>query len=104
MFGLWSVVLGGALGALSPLGPLTLIVGVVLLVLGAVLSSPDAVSPGPVIGPWGQVIALAALVALAGAGLEVVSPGLGRLLVVPASVVALVSAGLTVPLPRPRRS
>ena len=68
--------------------------------LGAVLSSPDAGSPGRAIGPWWQVIALAALVALVGAGLEVVSPGLGRLLVVPASVVALASAGLTVPQPR----
>lgn len=98
------MVLGGILGALSPLGPLALIVGVALIVLGAVLASPDAGSSGQVIGPWWQVIALAALVALVGAGLEVVSPGLGRLLVVPASVVALASAGLTVPQPRLGRS
>lgn len=98
------MVLGGALGALSPLGPLTLVAGVTLIVLGAVLSSPDAGRPGEVIGRWWQVIALTALIALIGAGLEVVSPGAGRLLVVPASVVALAVAGLTVPLSRSGRS
>ena len=91
------MVAGGLLGALSPLGPIALIPGVGLMVLGAVLCSPDAGVRGPVIGRWWQVVALATLVAIAGAGLEVVSPGLGRLLVVPASVVGLVAAGLTVP-------
>ncbi len=93
------MVAGGTLGLLSPLGPLALVIGVSLLVLGTIFCSPDAGNPGQVIGPWWQVLALAALVAVAGAGLEVVAPGLGRLLVVPASVVALVTAGLTVPRP-----
>ncbi len=91
------MVVGGFLGALSPLGPVVLVPGVSLLVLGAILASPDAGIPGPVIGPWWKTLAFTGLVGITGAALEVVSPGLGRLLVVPASVAGLVTAGLTVP-------
>ena len=97
------VIVGGGFGALSPLGPLALVAGVTLLVLGTVVCSPEGGSPGPVIGPWWQAMALATLVAIAGAGLEVLSPGLGRVLVVPASLAGLVVAGLTVPRPLVRR-
>lgn len=104
VIGMWMVVAGGVLGALSPLGTLPLVVGVSLLVLGAVLSAPDAGRRGQVIGPWWSVLAITGLVALIGAGLELPAPGLGRLLVVPASVVALVTAGLTLPMSRSGRT
>lgn len=103
VFGMWIVVAGGTLGALSPLGTVPLVAGVSLLVLGAILSAPEAGRPGQVVGPWWSVVAIAALVALIGAGLELPVPDLGRILVVPASVVALVTAGLTLPVPFPGR-
>jgi hypothetical protein len=91
------VTIGGVFGLLSPLGPIPLAVGVSLLALGTVVSAPDAGRPGAIIGAWWTVLALASLVALIGGGLEIVSPGIGRLLVVPASLVAVVTAGLTMP-------
>lgn len=93
------MVVGGLLGLISPLGPIPLVIGVFLLVLGTVVAAPDAGRAGSIVGPWWTIIAVASLVALIGAGFEVVFPDSGRLLVVPASLVAVVTAGLTLPVP-----
>lgn len=97
--GMWSVVVGGVLGCLSPVGTVPLVLGVALIILGTVVSAPDAGRPGTIIEQWWTVLAVASLVALVGAGLGIVSGGLALVLVVPASLVALVTAGLTVPAP-----
>lgn len=85
------------MGLLFPLAVEISVVGFVLLFIGVLLTAPEADSPRPLIRYWWQVLALTALVLLAGLGLGFVSAGLGGIFILASCVTCLIVVGLAWP-------
>lgn len=93
----------GALAVLlSPFGLPLAGAGVALMLLGVVISAPEAGNGGPYLEQWWTPMSLASLVCLVGFALELVIPAVGGLLLTVGGVAALLAVGLGMP-PRPGR-
>jgi hypothetical protein len=68
---------GAVLALLGPFSTVVSGIGVALLILGVVLSAPEAKQPGPVLADWWNPLALGALACLIGFGLAfwIAAPG-----------------------------
>jgi hypothetical protein len=96
-------IIAGAGAALSLLSPVWLPLaggGVMLMLVGVILSAPEARNRGPYLEQWWTTLGVAALVCLVGFGLELFVPRAGGILLTVGGVAALVAVGLGTP-PRP---
>ncbi|MBK5231822.1 MAG: hypothetical protein JJE13_02420 [Thermoleophilia bacterium] len=89
--------LGAVFALLGPFGIGFLVAGTSCLVVGVILAAPDARKPGPFLAEWWAVLAIAAVICLAGFGLSFVVGGLGGILAAAAAVIALVAVALGAP-------
>jgi hypothetical protein len=71
--------------------------GVALMLLGVVISAPEAGNSGPYLEQWWTPMSLASLVCLVGFVLEMVIPVAGGLLLTVGGVAALLVVGLGMP-------
>lgn len=91
---------GSVLALLSPIWLPLAAVGVSLMLLGAIISAPEARNSGPYLEQWWTALGVAALLCLVGLGLELVVPVAGGMLIAIGGVAALFAVGLGTP-PRP---
>jgi len=91
---------GALLALLSPIWLPLAAAGALLMVLGVIISAPEARQSGPYLEQWWSALAIAALLCLIGFGLELVIPVAGGVLLTVGGVTALVAVGLGTP-PRP---
>jgi hypothetical protein len=92
--------LGSLLALLSPVWLPLAAAGSALMVLGVVVSAPEARQSGRYLEQWWTAMGLASLVCLIGFGLELVLPVAGGILLSAGGVVGLLAVALGTP-PRP---
>ena len=88
---------GATLALLSPIWFPLAGAGMLLLVLGVIVSAPSARDRGPYMEQWWNAIAFASLVCLAGFGLGLIVPVVGRVLLTVGGVLVLIVVALASP-------
>jgi hypothetical protein len=88
---------GSLLVLLSPIWLPLAGAGVVLMLLGVVVSAPEARNSGPYLEQWWTALGVAALVCLVGFVLELAVPVVGGVLLVIGGVATLLVVGLGTP-------
>jgi len=94
-------ILAGIGAILTLLGPFALALsaaGIACLLLGVIISAPQARHSGPFMVEWWTVLAVATLVCLVGFAVAFGVPGVGGVLSAGGAVVALVAVGLGAPV------
>jgi hypothetical protein len=86
---------------LSPIWLPLAAAGALLMVLGVVVSAPEARESGPYLEQWWTAMGLASLACLTGFGLELVLPVIGGVLLSAGGAAGLLVVALATP---PRRS
>ncbi|MBK5109793.1 MAG: hypothetical protein JJE10_00330 [Thermoleophilia bacterium] len=89
---------GAVLVLLASFGPGFEYAGVAVLVLGVVVSAPDAGAPGPHLSDWWTVLALGSLACLIGVVLGLLLPVPGAIILSAGAIAALVAVGLGSPV------
>lgn len=74
--------------------------GAALLVLGVVISAPDAGTPGPHLSEWWTVLAVGSLAALAGVVVGLVLPVIGAVILSAGAIAGLIAVCLGAPVTR----
>jgi hypothetical protein len=88
---------GSLLALLSPIWLPLAAAGALLMVVGVVVSAPEARRSGPYLEQWWTAMALASLVCLTGFGLELLLPVVGGVLLSAGGVAALLAVALGTP-------
>jgi hypothetical protein len=91
---------GAVLVLLGSFGPGFEYAGVAGLIVGVVISAPDAGEPGPHLNQWWTVLASGSLACLAGVVIGLLLPVVGAVVLSVGAIVALVAVALGAPVAR----
>lgn len=89
---------GAALALLGPFSEVVAGIGVAVLIAGVVLSAPAGSHPGPLMVEWWSLLAIAAIVVLAGFGLGFWLSAVGGIVLTAGSVAALTAVFFGTPV------
>lgn len=90
--------LGATLALFGPFSDVVSGIGVALLIVGVILSAPAGRHPGPLMVEWWSLLAVAAIVVLAGFGLGFWISALGGVVLTLGSLAALVAVFFGTPV------